>query len=225
MADYQLEQPEWLTISEASQFLRVSTSTLRRWTDKQQVPVSKTPGGHRRYSLRVIRELSERMASPSFAQSSQTSSPLALDWTIPSTDVRGQAWYPRFAPAKTVKGMRSVGQRLLGLLIQYVTRRNDDSRFLHEGREVGNSYGNLAARAGATAEESVEAFLFFRRSFSQTALQVPRIAHSSDADEIIRFAQRIDGFMDEVLAGMIAGYESARRQRELGPPSTLRQRH
>jgi hypothetical protein len=143
---------------------------------------------------------------------------VTLDWSDASTHVGEQPWYPHFAQARTAKEMRGTGQRLLGLLIQYVTRRNDDSRFLQEAREVGDRYGLLAARAGASVKESVEAFLFFRRSFSQTALQLPRIAHASDADEIIRFTQRIDRFMDEVLAGMIAGYESARRRRELSPP-------
>ena len=41
--------------------------------------------------------------------------------------------------------MRGLGQRLLGLLIQYINRREDDSRFLNEARAVGLSYGGETA--------------------------------------------------------------------------------
>src|SRR5688500_16109777 len=133
MTDYEIERSEWLSIQEASQLLRVSSSTLRRWTEKKQVPVSKTPGGHRRYSAKVIQELAQAMPSQSLAELTPTP-PVVADWSDASSRIGQQPWYPQFAPAKTAKEMRGMGQRLLGLLIQYVTRRNEDSRFLQESR-------------------------------------------------------------------------------------------
>lgn len=131
-----------------------------------------------------------------------------LDWRMPSEQILGQRWYASFASPEIAQDMRTAGQRLLGLLIQYITRLNDDSRFLQEAQEVGAMYGACANRAGASLSEGIEAFLFFRKSFSRLALQVPREAHSSDADEIVRLTHRVDEFMDTVLSGMAAGYEA-----------------
>jgi len=39
-----------LRLSEAAALLGVHPDTLRRWSDEGKVPVSRTPGGERRYS-------------------------------------------------------------------------------------------------------------------------------------------------------------------------------
>ncbi len=197
-----------LSIREASRLLGVSSSTLRRWSDRKLIAVLLTPGGHRRYSRSAIEELKQRLSSLPPAASADSRSFAPLDWRMASEQILSQRWHASFASSEIAQDMRTAGQRLLGLLIQYITRLNDDSRFLHEAKDVGALYGAGAIRAGASLSESVEAFLFFRKSFSRLALQVPREAHSSDADEIVRLTHRVDEFMDAVLGGMAAGYET-----------------
>ena len=198
----------WLSIREASRLLGVSSSTLRRWSDRKLVAVLVTPGGHRRYSRSAIEELRQRLGSLPSPASAVSRSFSPLDWRMPSEQILAQRWHASFASSEIAQEMRTAGQRLLGLLIQYITRRNDDSRFLQEAKEVGAMYGVSAIRAGAGLSASIEAFQFFRKSFSRLALQVPRVAHSSDADEIVRLTHRVDEFMDAVLGGMAAGYET-----------------
>jgi excisionase family DNA binding protein len=41
----------WLTLGEAARYLGVSEPSLRKWTDRGDVAVFRTPGGHRRYLL------------------------------------------------------------------------------------------------------------------------------------------------------------------------------
>ncbi|HLE82525.1 MAG TPA: helix-turn-helix domain-containing protein, partial [Dehalococcoidia bacterium] len=53
----------WLSIREASRLLGVSSSTLRRWSDRKLIAVSVTPGGHRRYTRASIEELRQRLGS------------------------------------------------------------------------------------------------------------------------------------------------------------------
>jgi len=43
------EQPEWLTLGQAANYLGVAQSTLRKWCDARRVPAFTTPGGHRRF--------------------------------------------------------------------------------------------------------------------------------------------------------------------------------
>jgi len=48
-----------LSIRQASEFLNVSTKTLRRWETKEILKPSRTLGGHRRYSFEVIKKFKE----------------------------------------------------------------------------------------------------------------------------------------------------------------------
>lgn len=44
-------EPNFLTITQAAKFLKVSPDTLRRWEDKGIVAPARTKGGSRRYTL------------------------------------------------------------------------------------------------------------------------------------------------------------------------------
>ncbi len=41
----------WLTTAQAAEHLGVSSSSLRKWSDKGLVEVYRTPGGQRRYDV------------------------------------------------------------------------------------------------------------------------------------------------------------------------------
>ena len=52
---------QWLTLKEASEFLGVHFTTLRGWADRGEIPVFRTPGGHRRFGHNDLRRfLAER---------------------------------------------------------------------------------------------------------------------------------------------------------------------
>ena len=50
-----------LSPDEAAALLDVHPNTLRRWTDAGRIPVSRTPGGHRRYRLCDVLRLVDAM--------------------------------------------------------------------------------------------------------------------------------------------------------------------
>ena len=195
-----------LAVGEASAMLLVAPSTLRRWTERGLVPVRTTPGGHRRYTRQVIEELAQTLGTAKATTALDEGLP--ADWGVSHEDMKAEEWYSSLARPESAAYMRSQGQRLLGLLIQHISRTNGDQRPLKEAREVGVLYGRQCSRCGASLRQTMEAFLFFRKSFSQTALQVPRVVRSSDALEIVRLAHLIDNFMDSVLSGMAEGYEA-----------------
>ena len=198
-----------LTVGEASAMLLVSASTLRRWTEQGLVPVRTTLGGHRRYSRQVIEELAQTLGmAKAVGAPEQPSTALSADWGVSHEKMKTEGWYSSLGLPESAAYMRTLGQRLLGLLIQHIGRTNGDQRLLDEAREVGVLYGRQCSRYGASLQQTMEAFLFFRKSFAQTALQVPRIVRSSDALEIVRLAHLIDKFMDMVLSGMAEGYEA-----------------
>jgi excisionase family DNA binding protein len=53
-----------LSVGEAAEFLGVSATSLRKWSDQGLVPVYRTPGGQRRYSLPDLQRFIESMREP-----------------------------------------------------------------------------------------------------------------------------------------------------------------
>jgi len=74
-----------LTAKEAAEYLRVSLYTLRRMENEGSLIPFRTPGGHRRYSLKMLNEYLEQSrrssrrrtqaASPSSIEAGQPGSP------------------------------------------------------------------------------------------------------------------------------------------------------
>jgi excisionase family DNA binding protein len=54
----------FLNVSEAAELLGVSAASLRKWSDQGLVPVYRTPGGQRRYSLADLEEFLASMRQP-----------------------------------------------------------------------------------------------------------------------------------------------------------------
>jgi excisionase family DNA binding protein len=54
-----------LNVSEAAAHLGVSAASLRKWSDQGLVPVYRTPGGQRRYSMGDLEEFIASMRQPS----------------------------------------------------------------------------------------------------------------------------------------------------------------
>jgi DNA binding domain, excisionase family len=194
---------EWLSLAEASALLGVAAATLRRWGDAGKVPMKRTLGGHRRFSrtglLKTMEEAQSRDHTPPLA-------PLSLLRFDAHAMARAD-WHSRLMTHSNAERMRGFGQRLLGLLIQYINRQEEDERFLNEARAIGVGYGRETREAGVSMHDTVQAFLFFRNSFSRLAMPVPGIAQPNDLDQAVALHARIDRFMDAVLLGAITGYE------------------
>ncbi len=194
---------EWLSLAEASALVGVAAATLRRWGDAGKVPMKRTLGGHRRFSrtglLKTMEEAQSRDHTPPLA-------PLSLLRFDAHAMVRAD-WHSRLMTHSNAERMRGFGQRLLGLLIQYINRQEEDERFLNEARAIGVGYGRETREAGVSMHDTVQAFLFFRNSFARLAMPVPGIAQPNDLDQAVALHARIDRFMDAVLLGAITGYE------------------
>ncbi len=121
-----------------------------------------------------------------------------------------QEWHRKVSERPVAERMRGLGQRLLGLLIQHVHSRTQENRFLTEAGTVGTTYGQEAFDASISLQETVRAFLYFRRTCSQLTSPADGIAYPVDLAEAAKLQEQIDAFMDAVLLGVLAGYESQR---------------
>ena len=56
--------PRLLNVGEAATYLGVSAASLRNWSNQGLVPVYRTPGGQRRYSVADLNEFIDSMREP-----------------------------------------------------------------------------------------------------------------------------------------------------------------
>jgi excisionase family DNA binding protein len=197
---------DWLSISAASQVLGISLPTLRRWSDDGRVPSVRTLGGHRRFSRQAIQSLNLLAIREPHGVAMETA--LSLPDSLNRQHLNDQEWHRRLiigsGTEPALARMRGLGQRLLGLLLQHVHSRAHESQYLAEATAVGTTYGAEAARAGVSLADTAQAFLYFRRACAR----ITAPAGPANLAEVISLHERIEVFMDAVLLGALAGYES-----------------
>lgn len=201
--------PQWLALKEASDFLGVHFTTLRTWADNGDIPVFRTPGGHRRFSLDDLRRfLAQRSQLATADEHGIVSVAVVrareeLERQLPVD----QRWrYPLQGDAEQARRQR--GRQLFALAVSFVLKPAQSERLLEQGRELGREYGWEAARSGIGLPETGKAVQFFRSQLVET-VRHQESAALPDADDL-RVQRLIDLFLDEVLYAVLDGYEHGR---------------
>lgn len=201
--------PQWLALKEASDFLGVHFTTLRTWADNGNIPVFRTPGGHRRFSLDDLRRfLAQRSQLATADEHGIVSVAVVrareeLERQLPVD----QRWrYPLQGDAEQARRQR--GRQLFALAVSFVLKPAQSERLLEQGRELGREYGWEAARSGIGLPETGKAVQFFRSQLVET-VRHQESAALPDADDL-RVQRLIDLFLDEVLYAVLDGYERGR---------------
>jgi len=202
---------DWLTLAAASQLLGVHPMTLRGWVDAGMVSAYRTPGGHRRFRRSELQSFLEQQRN-AYARRTQ-SVPQEQTLALIRQDLSRQAlhranWYSSMTEAQRTH-QRELGQRLLGLLIQYVSRRENAEQFLGQAQELAQTYGREIAQTPMSAADLARAFLFFRRSVLNATYHAGG-AHTQGDAEGLRLLERINTFMDELLIVTLDAYERTR---------------
>lgn len=201
--------PQWLALKDASDFLGVHFTTLRTWADNGDIPVFRTPGGHRRFSLDDLRRfLAQRSQLTTADEHGIVSVAVVrareeLERQLPVE----QRWrYPLQGDAEQARRQR--GRQLFALAVSFVLKPAQSERLLEQGRELGREYGWEAARSGIGLAETGKAVQFFRSQLVE-AVRHQETTALPDADDL-RVQRLIDLFLDEVLYAVLDGYERGR---------------
>lgn len=116
--------------------------------------------------------------------------------------------------------LKSSGQRLMALLLQYSGRDEGGEAFLKDGRRITGDYCRLCEQLGFTLRETVQVFLFFRRSILDAILETGDLGGCEDY-EGQRLFRRTNDFLDEMLVTLITQYmespEAILNRRTLSP--------
>lgn len=201
--------PQWLALKEASDFLGVHFTTLRTWADNGDIPVFRTPGGHRRFSLDDLRRFLAQRSQLATADEHGIVS-VAVVRTREELERQlpiDQRWrYPLHGDAEQARRQR--GRQLFALAVSFVLKPAQSERLLEQGRELGREYGWEAARSGIGLADTGKAVQFFRSQLVET-VRHQESAALPDADDL-RVQRLIDLFLDEVLYAVLDGYERGR---------------
>jgi excisionase family DNA binding protein len=199
----------WLSIDAACQLLGVDQSTLRRWSDSGKVPVFRTPGGHRRYNEDDLKALMQGESRPRRRMSRQVLTDLSFSGYESDfiRQVRSRPWY-RAYDASQLEELRSLGRKLVDLAIRSIGGRADHRQITEEGQAIGRRYGTMSAEAGLSADDAVEAFLFFRYPVIQAMTRFIE-EESIPARRSGRIYVEISQFLDQVLVATVSAHTRA----------------
>ncbi len=129
--------------------------------------------------------------------------PVGLDQPNLSGLLPDGRWLKRMDSAQRLR-LKSTGQRLLGLLLQYNSRSDGGEPFLVEGCRLAAEYSQVCAQLGLSLPETVQIFLFFRRSI----LEAIHVTGCAD-DEGQRLFRRTNDFLDALMLNLINRYIEA----------------
>ncbi len=162
----------WLSLTQAARQFNVHPTTLRRWANNGQIPYILTPGGHRRFALSDIeaffkRQQRGRQSVP------QVWADKALTHTRQEMGQYSDSSWMMAMNDHYREVHRHLGQKLLGLTLQYISGNGKSEQLLEEARHIGHEYGRISQELNLPLTVPLQASLFFRDRLIEAALQLP----------------------------------------------------
>ena len=159
-------EPKWISIAEASDVLGIAQATLRRWADAGRVPVSMTPGGHRRFARESLDNVlaEQSTARPPLARLGASADQLARAYrSSAATSPNPPPWVDALSEEDRL-AFRERGRAMLTLLVDHLDASDPTlaSMKLQEASRLAAEHGRLVRRSGASMSEAVQGFLRYR---------------------------------------------------------------
>ncbi len=200
-------EEDLLELAEAAQLVGVHQSTLRRWADAGRVAHIRTLSGRRRFSRSALEQVRLDMRRSGTEKPVEQFETNSLDLARQrTTDLSNHPaeWFSYLNEEHRML-FRYSGQRLLGLMMQFISRSDTGEKFLEEGRNVARDYGRICYRAGLSIAQTAEAFLYFRRSILESVQVTSGLGGPDDQDSHRIFLRTID-FFDALLVATMDSY-------------------
>ncbi len=198
---------EWLSLSKAAQILGVHPSTVRNWSDQGVLPVHRTSGGHRRYSLHEI-ELwmqAQRANGASEANLMVNNVLRNTRFKISEGSLNSESWYLKLDEAAREQ-YRVSGRSLMQGLVNFM--QADESEANAEAEALGCEYASRGRRYGLSNVEAVNAFLFFRNTIIEGMLSMYEAAAVRSPHAWSSMFRRINEFTDKILMTILETYDA-----------------
>ncbi len=195
---------EWMNLSKAAEFLGVHTSTLRNWSNKSQIPVHRTQGGHRRYLRSEIDAwlLEQSDGTPRELRRATDQALHTTRLQISEGRLRQESWFNKL-DEEARQLYRQSGRDMLSGMINYV---RDEEAALQEAENLGFEYAMRGRKYGMSSVEATHAFLFFRNLLMGALLDFDTLP-SRPGSTWMEMYQKVTEFTDYILITILETYE------------------
>lgn len=194
------QDTRWLALGEASRFLGVDVTTLRRWSDAGMIHALRTPGGHRRFreidlASFVRRHHSATARLPDIIGAGGTRLlPAGADRKI-----RRQPWF------HAVRGRQAAAigtscRTLMAALASYLAGGGSAAR--RQGEVVARALGAQVAALGLSPAQATEAFLYFR----QAIIRSVSASLPLRSERKLQSIRRADEYFNRIHAALMVPY-------------------
>jgi excisionase family DNA binding protein len=208
--DPETSTTRWITLGQACKLLGVNESTLRRWADAGHVRSFRTPGGHRRFSEDDLRALVAGQTAKAEQEPYTAISNLALS-RIRRRLQRGRShdapWYSGL-PEEERDALRPLGLRLVTLVSEYLTKGSRRGPLLEEARGIAREYGTQVAGDGLSFRDTLDAFVFFRKTLDETAMEEAQKADMT-VEKALELWELLSTLEEQMLLSIAESYEQA----------------
>ena len=208
----QIESTQWLSLSPAAVWMGVHSSTLRRWADRGDIPVMRTPGGHRRFSLADLRRYStEERRSPAPQGIEFAWAGKALTRVRERLSQSNEAHWITAHSEQERSEYRQLGRRLMGVAMHFIADKTPSEALLEEAAVIGRTQAMLAIEHDVSLTETIRASLLFRDALLDVAFQQPEHAHLN-LGASTRLLRGINTLLNTVQLEIGKTYENAYRR-------------
>jgi len=210
-------EDEWLSLSEAANILGMHPATVRLWADRNELPSRRTGGGHRRFRRADIEarlyQVQEAERKPHPAAHLLVQSVLGrVRFAFTDGTLSTFPWYQNFNDSAR-EGYRSLGRRVLELLLHALTNAPTDSELRNQAMQLGTEYGTVTRNSHVPVSDAVRAFLYFRSLLDESVLQLaelqgissPRPSALRDHQDLpwVESLHQITAITNEILPALI----------------------
>lgn len=198
---------EWLSLRQAADMLGMHPATVRLWADRNELPSRRTNGGHRRFRRADIearlRHDSERKPHPA-AQLLVQSILGRVRFAFTDGTLDTLPWYQHF-DASAREGYRSLGRRVLELLLRALADGTAPDELRSEAVRLGVEYGSITRNSHVPVADAVRAFLYFRSLVDESVLQLAEVQGVRDHQDLpwAESLYQIQALTNEILPALI----------------------
>ena len=199
---------DWINLSDAADILGVHPATVRAWGDKGDLPMQRTPGGHRRFrradveARAVLPDRSQTNGVQLVVQNMVGRARLELT----EGALNDEAWYQHL-DGSARQQLRQIGHQLLQLFVQYMTQEVPLPTIREEAKTIGHAYERLGRQSGLSLAETTRAYLYFREFLSQTVYDMAETVGMQGPIQWGQIHNKIITITNDVLLALVAAHE------------------
>lgn len=203
---------EWLSLSEAAELLGMHPATVRLWADRHEIPSRRTSGGHRRFRRADVEARLRQEIEPKQNAAAQLLVQSVLGrirFAFTDGTLEEVPWYQHFDETAR-EAYRSIGRRMLDLLLRALTGGAQHQELQREAIELGREYGSITYKSHVSVADAVRAFLYFRTLIDESLLQLAEVRGPRDSQDVpwLESLHQIQVITNEILPALIEGAQA-----------------